>query len=651
MTTESLPADFSIRARPPRQRVLWAEWLAELKDWKQSARVALGHDADALARPELDWARECFTCGVVMLWDERFFDRNTNTFTARHFLTEARRDFGGYDVVILWHAYPRIGFDERNQYDFYRNIPGGVSGLKQLVDELHANGVRVLITYKPWDTKTRREAASDNEVLAQLVADIGADGIFLDTIDRAPPGLRQELDKIRPGIVLQSEALAPLRSASTHAMTWVQGLAELGDAQVLRNKWFEQRQMQYIVRRWHVSHTEEIHTAWLNGAGVIVWDNVFGVTRPWQALDRALLSTTHSIQREAWRFFSDGTWTPYVPTGHPALEASVWDLPGARLVTIANRSGERIDHIGELSDAPVIEWDGSSFQYTAATGWVALAGPASRDTPLGIEPFGVAARIAWSPDADTALIASAENLVANRLTPPPDTVRVPNPLRTVAARMQTQGLGSEMLLVEGGAIALTSTFTLRECGDYYPPAFDDVARPKLGTAVDRVTTVELGNYAIDREPVTLGDYRAFIDATGYRPAAGESFLRVNGEDGSQPVVGVDLEDARAFARWCGKRLPTEHEWQHAFESARPGFGRRRVWEWTESETSDSVNRYCILKGGSSEHRDGSAWYADSGPKSPRHSAKYLLFWPGADWLSTAGFRCVIDVPPSTSEDA
>ena len=30
-----------------------------------------------------------------------------------------------HDAVVIWQAYPNIGFDERNQFDFYRDLPGG----------------------------------------------------------------------------------------------------------------------------------------------------------------------------------------------------------------------------------------------------------------------------------------------------------------------------------------------------------------------------------------------------------------------------------------------------------------------------------------------------------------------------------------------
>ena len=47
--------------------------------------------------------------------------------------------------------------------------------------------------------------------------------------------------------------------------------------------------MLHHTRRWNRSHLEELHSAWLNGVGMLVWENVFGAWVGWNERDKALL--------------------------------------------------------------------------------------------------------------------------------------------------------------------------------------------------------------------------------------------------------------------------------------------------------------------------------------------------------------------------
>lgn len=103
--------------------------------------------------------------------------------------------------------------------------------------------------------------------------------------------------------------------------------------------------------------------------------------------------------------------------------------------------------------------------------------------------------------------------------------------------------------------------------------------------------VALDGFEIDRTPVTNAAYIDFMTATGAEPP---DYWQPDGEGGwidtasgrcapvapEHPVVHVSWHQADGFARWGGKRLPTEFEWEAARESL-DDVGQ--VWEWTSSD--------------------------------------------------------------------
>ena len=170
----------------------WDAWRAALTRWRAEAR---GRFPDHAARYEGAgaWSSGCFVVAQVWLWDELLYDAAERRFTPEKLVADAAERFGGFDGVVLWHAYPVIGIDERNQWDFYREVPG----LRELVAALHDAGLRVFCDFNPWDTGTRR-GGSDAEELASLIADFAFDGVFLDTLKQADAALIDPLFVTNP---------------------------------------------------------------------------------------------------------------------------------------------------------------------------------------------------------------------------------------------------------------------------------------------------------------------------------------------------------------------------------------------------------------------------------------------------------------------
>jgi gamma-glutamyl hercynylcysteine S-oxide synthase len=121
--------------------------------------------------------------------------------------------------------------------------------------------------------------------------------------------------------------------------------------------------------------------------------------------------------------------------------------------------------------------------------------------------------------------------------------------------------GPEMIEVEGGAHEIGAGPT----GFAY-----DNERPRH--------RVEVSPFLIDRTPVTNAAYLEFIEESGAEPPmywepGGEggwirtAMGRTEPVDPALPVIHVSWDEADAFARWAGKRLPTEVEWEVAAAGA------------------------------------------------------------------------------------
>src|SRR5262249_11230132 len=86
-------------------------------------------------------------------------------------------------------------------------------------------------------------------------------------------------------------------------------------------------------------------------------------------------------------------------------------------------------------------------------------------------------------------------------------------------------------------------------------------------------TVTVDAFYIDQYEVTLSLYRQFLDSGKHEspPTWDDEAATTVGD---RPAIGMKWEDAAAYCKWAGKRLPTEAEWEKA---SRGTDGRRFPW--------------------------------------------------------------------------
>ena len=180
-------------------------WLSDLKKARDETLTKIGYTGGVFDTPEMQWTQSAWIQPQMHAYDRYFYDDVAGNYTVQRFLADLRTRYGGVDALLMWPTYTNIGIDDRNQFDFFRSMPGGLDAVKRVTQELQASGVKVLWPYNPWDLGTRREPLSDAATLAKLLKQTGGDGFNGDTMNSVPLGFWKAALAEQHPIALQAE--------------------------------------------------------------------------------------------------------------------------------------------------------------------------------------------------------------------------------------------------------------------------------------------------------------------------------------------------------------------------------------------------------------------------------------------------------------
>ncbi len=670
-------------------------YLSDITHWRNEERIRAGLSDAEYKRADLLWTQSSFIQPQMMAHDRYFYDPSSGRYTVGRYVEDVTKRFGGIDSILVWPTYPNLGIDDRNQYDFFHDLPGGVKGLTEMVSDFHRHGIRVLFPIMLWDQGTREQREPDALSISRELVEIGADGINGDTLRGIPRSFREASDGLHHPLALEPEnALASDEMIAYNNMNWGYWKYEFAPS-VSRYKWLEPRHMEHLSNRWGRTHTDDMQEAFFNGIGFESWENVWGIWNGFTPRDGETIRRVATVERAVQPFLVSPQWEPHTPTLRFGVFASKWPMGTETLWTVVNRNsyplaGAQIEVPYRPGEHFYDLWHGVELQPQVTSDKTILKAILNFD--LEANGYGSLLATTELKPALQALMTSTREWTQKPLSTYSAEWK-PLP-QTVVAIAKTEAAAGP---VDGMVLLPKTAFRFRVVGIEIEGKNDegvDLQYPWESSARRyHDAIVPLDSVWIDKYPVTNLQFKAFLDATRYKPADGHNFLRdwKNGSypDGwaNKPVTWVSMEDARAYAKWARKRLPHEWEWQFAAQGSdgRPypwgdmemaeaiehhavpaqDSGRTmpppsdvqahpegaspfgvmdmvgNVWQWTDEYTDDHT-RAAIVRGGSHYRPGGTRWYFPQAFRNDQHG-KYLLMAPSLDRSGTIGFRCVKDV--------
>lgn len=592
-------------------------WLYDLEEFDQTL----------YERPDLNWIKHSYASHLLYGWDHQFYESELLEISLDKFINRGHKWYGGDDFIGIWPTWPTLGLDQRNQWDLFRDLPGGLEKMHALADMTRNLGSKFFICYNPWDSDTRSESHYGG--MAELIQAIGADGVVLDTQGSSSKELQESADSVRKGVVMYSEGMAVPKdmpgivSGRVHNALYYPPMLNLN--KLIKPDFAIFRVAELAFERIR----REYATSFFNGYGTEL--NIFRPGRPnWIEEDYRFFGQTLKVLRENSNCFIDFRFTPLIPTTTDNIWVNKWPGDMKTIYTVFSLIPEGFDDM--LFEAEekagyhwVDLWNHTEIVLKEKEGekYVPVLTDAFHKSQLGTNNEGAVSAIAHLPEllvisrfGDRVNFHALHGDLIRIWTGKPDYEKEPleyGPNKNsfnfydkfgryegdIVFQLFGEGqlLDERILTVKPGTPRLISTSekTLKATE---PPK--GMVRVTDGVFTWNTThgdefigypdnpysgSIQITGFFMDQHPVTNWEFYKFIRETGFWPSDHVNYLKhwkkgkpLRG-DRNKPVVYISYEDAQAYATWAGKRLPTELEWQYAAQTE-----DLRPWPWTREDT-------------------------------------------------------------------
>ncbi|MFM9908934.1 MAG: formylglycine-generating enzyme family protein [Chitinophagaceae bacterium] len=624
----------------PGGSVNYRRWIEEYDgNWQEGLRIVFQQnllydttffDSKLYERKDLQWIRHSYIIHLLQAWDKFFYNGVAKQYSILDFIQRGKKLYGGDEVVGIWPTWPSLGLDQRNQFDLFRDLPGGTRQLEKLSVQLKKQATRFFICYNPWDESTRSEGHLAG--LGALIKETKADGVVLDTRGASSKELQQAADKVRSGVIMYSEGMAVPKdmpgivAGRVHNALYYPPMLNL-------NKFIKPSFAIFRVAELYKEPIQrELATSFFNGYGTEI--NMFAPGQPdWVEEQYKYLGRTSRILREHTINFTSGKYTPLISTTADSIWVNEWKQEDKTIYTIysilpqgyhgklfsvqpsknyhyvdlwhhkllvpekdnndwmveattesfhhrwlgTNNEGE-VDCIAKLPVLLQATLNGDILTLNAEKGNRIRIWPGQPDynklpleLTIGKKNISLFEKFgAFEGDFIIQLFDNDILIDETIITIKAGTARrISNLPNTTKIQIDvSKNIPADMVLIPSGK------FTFKEShGDEFIPY----------PTQDVDSTFSIEPFLMDKFPVTNGQFLQFLKATKYRPADPSNFLKhwVNGsiKKGEEkfPVVYISYEDAQAYAKWKQKRLPTELEWQYAAQTE-----SLNEWPWKQT---------------------------------------------------------------------